>query len=126
MPLDVPLRAEYFDGVTFVPNLADSCTVLAASDITLVPAVAGQSKVLTAHGGGRWTVQLGAPLDDGQATLSIDLASPPVSPTVPYPLLTADTDANGTYAEDPTATVTFGLHTQDDKRIYSREVIGGN
>ncbi len=124
MPLDVPLRAEYFDGVTFVPNLADSCTVLAASDITLVPAVAGQSKILTAYGNGRWTVRLGAPLDDGQATLSIDLASPPVSPTVPYSLLTADTDANGTYAEDPTATVTFGLHTQDDRRIYQREVVG--
>jgi hypothetical protein len=126
VPLDVPLRAEYFDGVTFVPNLADSCTTLAAGDITLVPAVAGQSKILTAHGSGRWTVRLSAPLDDSQATLSIDLASPPVSPTVPYPLLTADTDANGTYAEDPTTTVTFGLHTQDDKRIYSREVVGGN
>ncbi len=124
LPMNVPLRAEYFDGVTFVPHLADNCTTLAGGDITLVPAAGGQSKVLNAFGGGRWTVTLGAPLVAGQATLSIDLGSPPVSPAVPYPLLTADTNADGTFAEDPTTTVTFGVHTQDDKRIYSREVIG--
>jgi hypothetical protein len=122
LPMDVPLRAEYFDGVSFMPNTADAfCTTLTTGNVTLA-ALGGQTHVVNANGNGRWTVTLSAPNVSGQAGLSIDVAAP--GATVPYPLLSADADGNGTYAEDPATTVTFGLHTQDDKRIYQREVVG--
>ena len=121
LPMNVPLRAEYFDGVTFMPNTADACTVLTTGNVTLVP-LGGQTHVVNSNGSGRWTVQLSAPNVTGQASLSIDLAVP--GATVPYPLLTADTDADGSYDDDPATTVNFGLYTQDDRRIYQREVVG--
>ena len=123
LPLDVTLRAEYFDGVTFQPNAADICTTLSSADVTLA-GIGGQTHTVSASGAGRWTVALTAPNTPGQATLGIDLASPPVTPAVPYPLLQADTDGDGTYAEDPAGTATFGLYTQDQRWIYQREVVG--
>lgn len=121
LPLGVPLRAEYFDGVAFLPNTADVCTILVTGDVTLA-ALGGQVHAVTANGNGRWTVTLSAPNVPGQAGLGVDLASP--GATVPYPLLQADANADGTYAEDPAATVTFGIHSQEDRRIYQREVVG--
>jgi hypothetical protein len=123
LPLDVPLRAEYFDGVTFRQNTADVCTSLATSDVTF-SGIGGQAHAVTANGSGRWTVTLTAPNAPGQATLSVDLASPPVTPAVDYPLLQADADGNGTYGEDPAGTATFGIYSQEQRWIYQREVVG--
>ena len=124
LPLEVPLRAEYFDGVTFQHNAADACTVLSNADVTLA-GVGGQTHSVTAAGNGLWTVTLTAPNAPGQATLSIDLASPPVTPAVAYPLLQADANGDGTYAEDPAGIATFGLYDPADQRwIYQREVVG--
>jgi hypothetical protein len=124
LPLEVPLRAEYFDGVTFQHNAADACTVLSGADVTLA-GVGGQTHSVTSAGNGLWTVTLTAPNTPGQATLGIDLASPPVTPAVAYPLLQADADGDGTYAEDPAGIATFGLYDPADQRwIYQREVVG--
>lgn len=124
LPMNVALRAEYFDGVSFRPNTADACTNLATGSVTLTP-LGGQTHVVNPGAtSGSWIVTLSAPNVPGQASMSIDLASPPVSPAVPYPLLAADTNADGTYADDPAVTVTFGLHAGSDKRIYMREVVG--
>ncbi|MGH8442158.1 MAG: DUF6701 domain-containing protein [Nevskiaceae bacterium] len=121
LPMTVPLRAEFFDGVSFVANTADACTTLVTGNVTLT-ALGGQAHAVAPSGTGRWTVTLSAPGVSGQAGLSIDLAAP--GATVPYPLLTADTNGDGTYAEDPATTLTFGLSTQEDRRIYQREVVG--
>lgn len=123
LPLAVPLRAEYYDGVTFQHNAADACTSLATADVTLA-GIGGQTHSVSAAGNGLWTVTLTAPNTPGQATLSVDLASPPLTPTVAYPLLQADADGDGTYAEDPTGTATFGIYSQDQRWIYQREVVG--
>jgi hypothetical protein len=123
LPLDVPLRAEYFDGVTFRHNTADACTSLATADVTFT-GIGGQTHAVTANGSGRWTVTLSAPNAPGQATLSVDLASPPVTPAVNYPLLQADADGDGTYAEDPAGAATFGIYSQEQRWIYQREVVG--
>jgi len=123
LPMAVPLRAEYFDGVAFVPNTADLCTSLGNADVTLA-GIGGQTHAVTAAGGGAWNVTLTAPNTAGQATLSIDLASPPVTPAVAYPLLAADSDGDGTYAEDPAGIATFGVYSQDQRWIYQREVVG--
>jgi hypothetical protein len=60
----------------------------------------------------------------GQATLAVDLASPPVTPAVAYPLLRTDADGDGVYAEDAGGVATFGVYSQDQRWIYQREVIG--
>lgn len=123
LPMAVTLRAEYFDGVVFLHNAADACTTLATGDVTLA-GIGGQTHTVIAGGNGLWTVTLTAPNVTGQASLSVDLASPPVTPAVAWPLLQADADGNGTYAEDPAGTATFGLYAQDQRWIYQREVVG--
>jgi hypothetical protein len=123
LPMAVTLRTEYFDGVVFLHNAADACTVLATADVTLA-GIGGQTHAVGAAGNGLWTVTLTAPNVPGQASLSVDLASPPVTPAVGYPLLQADADGDGTYAEDPAGTATFGLYAQDQRWIYQREVVG--
>ena len=122
-PIDVPLRAEYFDGIAFLHNTADVCTVLTTGNVTLTQ-LGTQAHTVNANGAGLWSVTVTAPVpsQQGAATLSIDLAAP--GATVPYPLLEADTNGDGTFAEDPTGTVNFGLHEQDDRWIYQREVVG--
>jgi MSHA biogenesis protein MshQ len=123
LPMAVTLRAEYFDGVAFLHNAADACTTLATADVTL-SGIGGQAHTVSASGNGLWTVTLSAPNATGQASLSVDLASPPVTPAVAWPLLQADANGDGTYAEDPAGTATFGLYAQDERRIYQREVVG--
>jgi hypothetical protein len=122
MPIDVPLRAEYFDGVAFVANTIDTCTSLSTASVTFA-GMPGQVHTLSG-GNGLWSVHITAPnpVAQGTATVSIDLASPPVSPTVPYPLLQDDdTDADANYDDDPVGTATFGVHAQDERWIYQRE-----
>ena len=123
LPMDVTLRAEYFDGVAFVHNTADACTALGTGDVTLA-GIGGQTHTVSANGNGQWRVTLTAPNVSGQATLAIDLASPPVTPAVAYPLLRADADGDGVYAEDPAGFATFGVFSQDQRWIYQREVVG--
>ena len=126
-PLVVTLRAEYFDGVTFRHNADDACTVLGQSNIKLT-AIDGtddgttQSHLLNSAGNGLWTVEVSAPnpTDQGTATLAMDPASPPAG----YAQLLADTDNDGTYAEDPTGIATFGLYAQQERWIHQREVVG--
>jgi len=116
LPITVPLRAEYFDGVAFVPNAADTCTTLTDGQVALVPAAVGQTKALSGPltGEGPWIVTLSAPLAKGQATMSTSSAL--------YPLLMGDNDGDG-YDDDPTGVATFGVYTSNDKRIYQREVV---
>jgi len=123
LPMDVTLRAEYFDGVSFLHNTADACTALGTGDVTLT-GIGGQTHTVSANGNGQWRVTLTAPNVPGQATLAVDLASPPVTPAVAYPLLRTDADGDGVYAEDAGGVATFGVYSQDQRWIYQREVIG--
>jgi hypothetical protein len=123
LSMDVTLRAEYFDGVSFLHNTVDACTALGTGDVTLT-GIGGQTHTVSANGNGQWRVTLTAPNVTGQATLAIDLASPPVTPAVPYPLLQADANADGVYAEDASGIATFGVFSQDQRWIYQREVVG--
>lgn len=126
LPVEVALRAEYYDGASFVQNTLDVCTSLLPTQITLVPVTAGQTLGL-AGGNSLWSVTVSAPNTSGIATLILDVVAPGVTgpnATVPYPHLAADNNRDGTYAEDPQSTVTFGLFNPADQRIYQREVVG--
>jgi MSHA biogenesis protein MshQ len=125
LPLEVPLRAEYFDGASFVHNTLDTCTVLTTAHVTLTPFDPDQTHAV-AGGNGLWTVTVSPadPPQPGIAGLTIDVAAPFSPLPVPYPALAADVDRDGVYAEDPQGTATFGLFSPTDQRIYQREIVG--
>ena len=116
LPMDVPLRAEYFDGIAFVPNSDDACTSLSTSDVALTP-VAGQTHSVTANGTGIWKVTLTAPMQAGAATLEIPDTG---NPTYAHELLLDDIDADG-FDDNPQRTVYFGLRGQEERWIYQRD-----
>ncbi len=136
MALGIPIKAEYFDGSTFVTNAADSCTVLTlASQILL-------SNPDTAAGAaqpGNSAMTVGAStssVSSGDAMLigglSELLFSPPGSGNTGYidittdlaanlPWLLFDWDGGGTFDDNPTARASFGLFPGRKKLIYIRE-----
>lgn len=116
LPMDVPLRAEYFDGVGFVQNTADACTALSTGDVALTP-VGGQTHSVTATGNGQWTVTLTAPMQNGAATLEIPDTS---NPSYVHALLLDDADTDG-FDDNPRGVVHFGLHGQHERWIYQRD-----
>lgn len=125
LPLPVPLRTEFWDGVGFIPSTGDACTTLQAGNVALptpVPGAAPAQTVTLAPAGpgpGPWTVTLSAPNIAGQAVMNLDL-----SVVGPYPwLLDDNTDGNGLFDNNPRATADFGLYNRSqDNRIYQREV----
>jgi hypothetical protein len=122
LPMKVSLRAEYFDGAAFVLNADDTCTSIQQAHVGFT-GLPGQSHVVAPVGpnNGLWTVTIQPPnpSTQGTATLKLDLPT-----AVPYPLLADDTSGDGVYAEDPERDVYFGLHAQDEKWIYQRDVTG--
>jgi hypothetical protein len=116
LPMDVPLRAEYFDGIAFVPNSDDACTSLSTSDVALTP-VAAQTHSVTANGTGVWKVTLTAPMQAGAATLEIPDTG---NPTYAHELLLDDIDADG-FDDNPQRTVYFGIRGQEERWIYQRD-----
>jgi MSHA biogenesis protein MshQ len=125
LEMDVPLRAEYFDGAAWVQNAADTCTSMTQAYVAFA-GLPGQTHAVQPTGvsNGLWNVKIQPPNPraQGSATLTLDVAG--ASPSVPYPLLADDSNADGSYAEDPTRTVYFGLHAQDERWIYQRDVTG--
>lgn len=128
LPLDVPLRVEYWATVAgsagFVTSAGDTCTFLAPGDIVLTPDPAGLGTTVSAvqmlpTGIGR--VTLSAPNATGYATVSPNLSS------LLLPWLRGDWNGDGNWNDDnndPSGRATFGLHKADDRRIFQREVIG--
>lgn len=130
LPLDVPLRVEYWDTVAgstgFVTSAGDTCTAaeLAPGDIVLTPDPAGLGTTVSVvqmppTGVGRIT--LTAPNATGYATVSPNLSS------LLLPWLRGDWDGDGNWSEDgndPSGRATFGVHKSEDRRIFQREVIG--
>lgn len=122
--LPVPLRAEWFDGTSFLTHLADACTSLPLPPLQLTP-VPG-SLVTTpslAHD----------PLVAGDAGLSL---SPPGVGNTGYvdllydlspagadrPWLRYDWDGDGSHDDDPTGRATFGIYAGEDALIHRREL----
>ena len=118
LPMDVPLRAEYFDGIGFVQNADDACTALSAADVALTP-VGGQNHSIdpVGAGNGLWTVTLTAPMTSGAATLEIPDTS---NPSYVHALLLDDADGDG-FDDNPQRIVYFGLHEQQERWIYQRD-----
>lgn len=135
--LMVPAFTSYYDGVAFVPNADDVCTIIATSAIPMTNAdESDQRDGNIAVGGGSTTLTVAnAPAVNGEINL---LLSAPGAGNTGYvemtpdlslatgaslPWLTFDWDANPATGETgPTARATFGVFSGNQRQIYIREV----
>jgi MSHA biogenesis protein MshQ len=130
LPLNVPLRTEYWAGFTggsgFVASTGDGCTAPAAASVILTPDPAGLATsvvppVQGTSGTGIGRITLKAPDETGYAGVRLDLSS------TNFPWLRGDWDNDGNWAEDgndPSGRASFGLFKDDERRIFQREVVG--
>jgi len=118
LALPMSLTAEYWNGTSWVTNVADSCTALTA------PAD-GSGLALNLASTGTTTSTLSNPLDSGDAGFS--LAAPGATHTGYVVVTIASPDWldfkwDGVHDTDPTARATFGIYKGNSKFIYIREL----
>ncbi len=115
LPLALPVLAEYYNGTSFVPHGADSCTALALTDFSFVADPAGLpgadafTPLVAGAGALNWTSGPGSP---GAVTVTAELAA--------LPWLQFDWNADASY-DNPTARATFGIYKGSERIIYLRE-----
>jgi len=134
--LSVPLFSEYFNGVSYLRNSADTCTMLnlssqlALSNPSTASGVAQPGNTTMSLSAGTSQASLAnATLLAGDAGLSF---SAPGSGNTGYitiganvasmPWLLFDWDHDGTHDNSPTARATFGIYKGHQQQIYLREV----
>lgn len=120
IPLNLSLRAEYFDGSTFVGNLEDSCTPYDGTLATLSNYSDNlQTGETTASGagsllGGTYNplspLQLSAPGTGNDGSVDVRL---PVDFWLRY-----DWDGDGSHDNDPSARASFGIFKGNSRMIY--------
>ena len=130
LALNMPLRAEYYGGTSYILNSDDNCTTRTDApaaapvwgDITLPTASytdnLAEGDTTPGIGGnvtaGMDIVSLTAPGTGNDGSVTIDLAAPA--------WLQFDWDGDGNYVNDPSATATFGVFHGNDATIYRREL----
>ena len=134
--ISVPLFAEYFDGINFVANTADTCTTIAlSSQLSLSnPGTAGgaaqpgNTAMLIGSGTSSATL-LNSPLSSGNAGLSFSAPSAGNTGYInlnsdlsSFPWLLFDWDNDASHDDNPSGKVTFGIFSGHSKQIYFREV----
>ncbi|MDW7645058.1 MAG: DUF6701 domain-containing protein [Desulfuromonadales bacterium] len=120
IPLNLPLRAEYFDGSIFVGNLEDSCTpydgslaVLSNYTANLQAGetnVAGAGSLLGGVDNPLSPLQLSAPGIGNDGSVDVSL---PVDFWLQY-----DWDGDGALDNDPSARASFGIFKGNSRMIY--------
>lgn len=135
-PLDMPLQAQYWDGVAWVVNDRDNCTAIPAGAVFLSgPLATGTSAgsapfVLT---GGLGRVTLTAPNRAGSVDVAINLGSSGSDRSclaahggsnAALPWLRSQNNSCATsHDRDPSARATFGIYTPENRRmIHVREI----
>lgn len=136
LPLNMPVRTEYYDGTSYILNTDDNCTSIIDTpldvpapnttiwgDIELpvasytgnlsqgetIPNIAGP---MFAAGTDMLTLSSAGAGNDGSVTINLNV---PV-------WLQFDWDGDGTHDNDPSATATFGIFHGNDATIYRREL----
>jgi MSHA biogenesis protein MshQ len=141
LPLLVPMETQYWNGSSFITNIADNCTTVTAANIGLgnysgnlgsgetTPTVAAG-----AFSGGRKTLLLSAPgaANNGSADIVVNLGTTTTIDscltwgTTPTPTGGNLTHLDGlwcgaSYSKDPTARATFGVYRGAEEVIHIRE-----
>lgn len=147
LPLNLPLRLQYWNGSGFVLNSADSCTALTADRLTLTsPAVAERAPGLdpirpNATAGNTTTGQMpanfvagvgdllfSAPGDGGEGWVDVAIHFSAFSYggdsyDEAFSWLRFDWDGDGSHDDDPRARASFGIYRNDPAIIYWRESV---
>ncbi|NKB38819.1 MAG: hypothetical protein GKR93_16935 [Gammaproteobacteria bacterium] len=142
LALGLPLQSEYYDGTSFIVNVDDDCSAIAATDLSLTSEIAvGTDSVDITNaavclGTGLATATLtNNPLDSGLGDLSFSIASPAEACAgyaetsvdlsnasgVDLEWLYFDWDEDGVHDNDPEGRASFGLFNGPREFIYSRE-----
>lgn len=146
--LPVSLEVQHFNGTGFVPNTADSCTTLLKTDLMFRNFQKNLSACETSLttpaasvrlAAGRATLTLARPVagGDGRTDGSVDLmprlsgavsgnacvnASVVSATNAGKPWLQFDWAGTGSYDQNPTGRISFGLARKADQFIFFREV----
>jgi MSHA biogenesis protein MshQ len=122
LDLPMPLRAEYYDGSSFVTNLDDYCTNLSVSQLSLSGTVTStatlydnSSSSLSAGDAG---LVFSAPNATGYIGVQLDLSL--------LPWLRYDWDGDTHHDNDPAGRATFGIYRSRPGLIYRRETYRGS
>lgn len=127
LPLAIPIRTEYFNGSTFIPNNIDSCTPYASTyallDDFTSPLSVGDTLVSgagTLLNGALGTFTLSAPGvgKEGSLVLEYNLGTGGAD----LPWLQFDWEGDGSRL-NPTAKATFGIFKGNPRLIYMRESV---
>jgi hypothetical protein len=122
--LPVPIGTEYWSGTSFVPNIQDSCTSIAAGNVTLGGYLGG----ITAANMTGTNVSIGGAFSSGKGRLA--LTKPLPRPTtkgsvnITIDLVTESKtylSTGPTFSSDPIARATFGVNKRGPI-IYLREM----
>jgi hypothetical protein len=139
--LPIPMETQYWNGTTFVTNSADSCTSIAAANITMdymptTPTLAACETAISGGGtliAGKGTLYLSRPGtgNSGSVNLRVNLSTATgntclASPGAESAATTANrpylrSKAGATYNDDPHARATFGIY-KSGPVIYMREM----
>lgn len=123
LPLNVPFSTEFYTGLAWQVNTADSCTTVStannftytANGITLVPNLlpASASQRLS---NGLSSLAFGIAGEDNTGNIDI------TGSLTALPWLQFDWNGDGSYDNNPLGRATFGIFKGNDKIIFRREV----
>ena len=136
--LAVPARTEYYNGAGFIANAEDTCTSVSTPNLDLGIGASGNSPALgvpNANVGASTTTASIAHTPTAAGDLGLSFSAPGAGNTgdldYSFDLSTAtgahaewlryDWDANGSFDNDPSARISFGLFTGRTAVIYQRE-----
>lgn len=142
--LGVPVQAQYWSGLTWVQNAADSCTPIAKAAVKLTGALSASNTVsadVTLSGGGA-TFLLKCPYATcpfpgtpspaltGTVGLCVDLGADPAlgvvcaaSTSAALPYLQGKWPPGSNYDNDPSARATFGVYAPETRKtVHVREL----
>jgi len=117
LKLPVPAETQYWNGGLFITNTADSCTTLAAANVTLVKSPASCTTALGANAlfaAGRASLVLSRPNAACRADLSVSLGSEGKT-------YLQGRWSGSSYDQNPGARATFGIY-KNGPLIYMREM----
>ena len=125
-PVEVAMTAQYWQGTNFVSNTVDNSSTftlpddLTITDISLAPATTSSiTSGLQNFTAGQASFMLASPGEGNQGRVSIIIQAPP---WLQYDWSTQSASAPGSFSDNPSATINFGIYRGDDRTIHWREV----
>ena len=120
LPLTLPIRVEYYDGIQFRANTDDGCSSYAATSVSFSN-LQGLTADPTAMGSGQLIQGGFDPANPVTLNSNAQIGNVEATLTVPD-YLQFDWDEDSLFDDNPSAKMTFGIFNREERRIYYREV----